>query len=120
MSEPATAFVQPGYTLSTTFPAEGKPSFSEVRTENPLRLKNRSLTASEADEVARLPATADLASAKDNRVLFFPLQEWEGVVTEIFADCFVASMVDLSAPEKGLQDVAEFPLTDVCQMPNPC
>jgi hypothetical protein len=60
------------------------------------------------DPLPRLPAFQPTP-----RLRFVALQEWEGVVTEIGDDHFVARLTDLSDRTKTLDEEANFPSTEV-------
>jgi len=42
-----------------------------------------------------------------------PIQEWEGYVTDVFDDRFIARLVDVTSGEDAAKEEAEFPIQDV-------
>jgi len=117
MSEPATAFSQPGAAFNPTFPLSNTlPKAQDIPRGS---LRRPRVSDSELDAVNNFMPTAILSRSENSRSVFLPLQEWEGVVTRILDDSFTALMADLSDRERGLQDEAEFPLSDVESDANP-
>lgn len=113
MSNLATAPKQQGFNFQATFSAMANIASRDVsRSENVVSVAPPSTDIS-ARDVVPTPQTASVQESKRARAIFLPLQEWEGTVIRLLDDAFVGSMVDLSEKEKGFQDEAEFPLSDL-------
>jgi hypothetical protein len=52
----------------------------------------------------------DVIQEKDRLLV---LQQWEGVVTEVYSDSFLTNLVDLTAGETDVSDEAELPMGDL-------
>jgi hypothetical protein len=109
----ATSSKQQGFDFEATFSAPASVATCDVsRSANVVSIApSANSSGSGAQEV--VPKTASEQESKRARVIFLPLQEWEGSVTRLLDDTFIGKMVDLSEREKGFQEEAEFPLSDL-------
>jgi hypothetical protein len=112
MSNLATSLKQQGFDFEATFSASASVASCDARSAN---VASVALPAdSSASGIQKVvPKTASEQESKRARAIFLPLQEWEGTVTRLLDDAFIGSMVDLSEREKGFQEEAEFPLSDL-------
>lgn len=110
MANLATALRQPGFDLDATLP--------ELDFAIPEALQLTAVNSPSKDSSApwaleAVPETVSKQGSRRSRTIFIALHEWEGTVTRVLDDTFIGSMVDLSEREKGFQDEAEFPLSDL-------
>jgi hypothetical protein len=110
MANLETALRQPGFDLYATL-AELDFAPLEASQLGAVNSPCRDSSAPWALEV--VPETASKQGSRRSRTIFIPLHEWEGTVNRLLDDAFIGSMVDLSEREKGFQDEAEFPLSDL-------
>ena len=108
MRDLATAPHQAGFDVGATFyadvPTPQLPTIVDA---------DSSTNVSLATNYGASSQTASKQASSRARVVFLPLREWEGTVTQVLDDAFVGAMIDLSEKEKGFQDVAEFPISDL-------
>lgn len=61
-------------------------------------------------KVIRMPRIVNLGQPGES---FAAVQEWEGVVTEIRSDLFLAELVDITAQAREANELAEIPIEDI-------
>jgi hypothetical protein len=54
--------------------------------------------------------TMDTIQEKDRLAV---LQQWEGFVTEVYSDSFLANLIDMTAAETDISEEAELPMSDL-------
>jgi hypothetical protein len=64
----------------------------------------------ELPKVIKMPRILNLEGSGES---FAAVQEWEGLVTEIGSDVFVANLVDITAQANEANEQAEIPIEDV-------
>lgn len=79
--------------------------------ENPV-LQTRSYSGGIGPAATRLQ-TSTQAKGNISQFSLEPLQEWEGYVTEIREDTFVARLIDVSASQNVEEEVADFLISDL-------
>jgi hypothetical protein len=70
-------------------------------------------TESNGGHLANLPR--NVGSEEEQRISFHPLQEWEGYVTAVRGDTFIARLTDLTRNAKIAEEEGDFPITDIAE-----
>jgi hypothetical protein len=114
MSNLETVLQQQNFDLGATVPVPADVASPEVSQLGAVPSASSTFSSVSCPQLAATePETASKQGSRRARTIFIPLHEWEGTVTRLLDDAFIGSMVDLTEREKGFQDEAEFPLSDL-------